>query len=151
MFPSILIALAVAATEPPQLPDWMTGCWETERDGTWTQECWSEPRGTVMVGFSRTGTGGQMTAWEVMQFQLGAQTPDDRHVARLGFWAAPQGSAWTMFAWSPNRLPGITVVNVVNDYPQRVRYWREGDALMAEIAFADGSKARRWRYRKAKP
>jgi len=33
-----------------------------------------------------------------------------------------------------------------HDYPQRIRYWREGEVLMAEISLADGSKPMRWRY-----
>jgi hypothetical protein len=29
-----------------------------------------------------------------------------------------------------------------------VRYWREGDVLVGEIAMADGSNPMRWRYRR---
>jgi hypothetical protein len=61
-----------------------------------------------------------------------------------------RGRPWTLFAWSRNGGPGITFYNVANDYPQRIRYWREGDVLIAEIALEDGSKPKRWRYRKVR-
>lgn len=147
MFLPILFALAAPSPNAPALPAWMSGCWESEAEDRYTEECWYEPRGKIMTGYSRSGTAGQLIEGEVMQFQLSAETPEGRHIARL-FWAAPEGRTWTKFAWSPNRMPGITVYNVANDYPQRIRYWRDGEALMAEIALADGSKARRWRYRK---
>jgi hypothetical protein len=35
-----------------------------------------------------------------------------------------------------------------HDYPQRVRYWRDGEALLAEISMLDGTKAMRWRFRR---
>ena len=36
--------------------------------------------------------------------------------------------------------------NKGHDFPQRIRYWREGDALNAEVSLIDGGKAMRWRY-----
>jgi hypothetical protein len=42
----------------------------------------------------------------------------------------------------------VTFVNAVHDYPQRIRYWREGEEMFAEISLADGSKPVRWRYRR---
>ena len=66
--------------------------------------------------------------------------------AGLTFWATPSDGSRTRFDWVPSRDPGLTFVNTTHDYPQRIRYWREGEFLMAEIALADGSKAKRWRY-----
>jgi hypothetical protein len=148
MFRAILIALTAPATDMAALPVWLAGCWRSEVGESWTEECWSEPRCSSMIGYSRSGKGGQVTTWEVMEFQVTADAPDGA-VARLGFWAAPQGKKWTMFSWSPTAQPGVTLYNVVNDYPQRIRYWRDGGDLIAEIARIDGSKARRWRYRRS--
>jgi hypothetical protein len=51
------------------------------------------------------------------------------------------------FVWvRDSKEPGITFVNAAHDYPQRIRYWRDGRDLMAEVSLADGSKAQRWRY-----
>ena len=40
----------------------------------------------------------------------------------------------------------MTFVNETHDYPQRIRYWREGMALNAETSLMDGSSAERWSY-----
>jgi hypothetical protein len=54
------------------------------------------------------------------------------------------------FGWSPSNEAGVTFFNVAHDYPQRIRYWREGDVLNAEIALKDGSKPMRWVYHRAR-
>jgi hypothetical protein len=40
----------------------------------------------------------------------------------------------------------VSFEDAAHDYPQRIRYWREGDALLAETSLLDGSKAMRWRF-----
>ena len=139
-----LLGAAQAAPAGPIMPDWMAGCWEQVSGTRWTEECWSSPRGALMIGYSRSGRAGTVTEWEVMQI-VHSET-DDPAVPWMTFAAAPQGVNRTTFAWVPSREPGLTFVNLANDYPQRIRYWREGKALVAEIALGDGSKPRRWRY-----
>lgn len=137
------LAALVLAAGAPALPEWMAGCWE-QLDGTrWTEECWTVPRGGIMLGGSRTGTGDRTTEWEVNQIVR----DDPATGAPLTFYAAPGGTRRTAFAWSPDAGPGLTFRNATNDYPQRIRYWREGALLRAEIAMADGSRAMRWTYR----
>jgi len=138
-------AAAAAAGQPaPSLPEWMTGCWEHRAGDRWTEECWSRPRGAMMIGYSRSGEGGTLSEWEVMQI-VHAET-DDPAVPWMTFWASPSGQARTRFDWAPSALPGVAFVNLGNAYPQRIRYWREGAQLIAEISLADGGKPRRWRY-----
>ena len=145
-------AAALLGAAPPAVPDvndlgWMAGCWEQREGDRWTEECWTAPRGGLMLGSSRAGRGDRISEWESLRIQSEAPNGDGP-VVRLGYFASPGGNGWTLFAWSRNDGPGITFFNVANDYPQRIRYWREGAALVAEIALEDGSKARRWRYRK---
>lgn len=145
-------ALALLGAAPPTVPDvndlgWMAGCWE-QRDGDrWTEECWTAPRGGLMLGGSRAGRGDSISEWESLRIQRDAANGEGP-VVRLGYFASPGGAGWTLFAWSRSEGPGIAFFNVANDYPQRIRYWREGPERVAEIAMKDGSKARRWRYRK---
>ncbi|WP_278373411.1 hypothetical protein [Sphingobium xenophagum] len=40
----------------------------------------------------------------------------------------------------------ISFANPDHDYPQRIRYWREGRLLMAETAKMDGSQTQSWTY-----
>ena len=44
----------------------------------------------------------------------------------------------------------VEFINTEHDYPQRIRYELRNGRLMAEISLANGSKARRWTYRREK-
>ena len=70
----------------------------------------------------------------------------------LVFHAEPPGQTPTDFqtAKLDTASQSVEFVNIAHDYPQRIRYWREGELLMAEISLADGSKPMRWRYRRMK-
>ncbi len=125
----------------------MAGCWEEREGDLWTEECWTSSRGGMMLGSSRAGRGEEILEWETLRIQREAPNGDEGTV-RLGYLASPGGRGWTLFAWSPSAGAGIAFFNLANDYPQRIRYWREGQDLIAEIALADGSKSKRWRYRR---
>lgn len=145
---ALLLAGETTSPRParaPELPGWMTGCWEQRTGERWTEECWSSPRGAMMIGYSRSGEGGSLAEWELMQI-VHAQS-DDRAMPRLTFTALPSGQNRTTFNWVPANEPGLSFVNLETDYPKRIRYWREGAELVAEIALGDGSKARRWRFK----
>lgn len=148
----ILAAAALLGAAPPAMPDvndlgWMAGCWEQREGDRWTEECWTKPRGGMMFGSSRTGVGDTILEWEALRIQRHAPNGDGP-IVRLGYFAAPGGKGWKLFAWSPSKGPGISFSNVANDYPQRIRYWRHRDEMIAEISMANGSKARRWRLRR---
>jgi hypothetical protein len=142
----LMIAAILAADAPaPALPAWMAGCWEQRSGEKWTEECWTAPRAGIMLGSGRSGTGGVLDNWEVMQIEL-VET-DDPAIDPITFYGAPKGQNRTAFAWVRNgRGAGITFVNAGHDYPQQIRYWREGKYLVAETSLADGTKAHRWRY-----
>lgn len=138
-----LIACASAAAtgaEPAALPGWMAGCWIEEKGAGWTEECWTSARGGVMLGSGRNGEGTALRSWEAMQIVAADGT--------IAFWAAPGGIGRTRFALASANAREIVFANPANDYPQRIRYWREGEALNAEISLADGSKPMRWTYRR---
>ena len=141
----ILSLSLLLAAEQLKLPEWMAGCWEHQSGEQWTEECWTSPRGGIMLGSGRSGVGGTLDSWEVMQIEM-IET-DDPVIDPLTFYGAPHGQDRTAFTWLRGaKDPGITFVNAGHDYPQRIRYWRDGQYLMAEISLADGSKARQWRY-----
>ena len=48
-------------------------------------------------------------------------------------------------------LAPLTAPNPAHDYPQRIRYWRQGKLLMAEFSKLDGSQTERWNYRPVVP
>jgi len=141
-----LILTALLANEAPQpvLPVWLTGCWEQESETGWTEECWNDPRAGIMMGSGRSGTGERLKDWEVMQIEVGPA--GDPAIPTMTFYGAPMGEGRMPFKWVPSSEKGVTFVNEEHDYPQRIRYWREGQDLMAEVSLKDGSNARRWRY-----
>ncbi len=145
----LTLAGADAAQEQPVLPDWMTGCWEQSEGDRWTEECWMKPRGGVMLGMGRSGRGEKLGEWEVMRIVRDLPGGDGPAI-RMALIAAPGGKDPTVFGWSPDKAAGVAFVNAAHDYPQRIRYWREGELLMAEISLADGGKPRRWRYRRVR-
>ena len=50
------LALMAAPVEKlPALPAWMAGCWVHVQGERWTEECWTTPRGGVMLGSGRSG------------------------------------------------------------------------------------------------
>lgn len=140
----VIAAMAMQANAQPALPGWMAGCWEQKSEARWTEECWTSARGGMMLGSNRTGAGEAVDQWEAMQIAL--QDSDDPAVPKMAFWASPSGVNRTMFIWVPSAEAGVTFVNPANDYPQRIRYWRDGEELHAEISLSDGSKPMRWRF-----
>jgi len=139
-----MIAAALAGTPPEEygyLPEWMAGCWEQVTAEEWTEECWTKARGRMMLGSSRTGAGQNLKTFEYMRI-----TSEPGGVT---FCALPQGQSGDCFDKTSESKATITFENAGHDYPQRIRYWREGKDLIAEIALKDGSKAMTWRYKPA--
>lgn len=122
------------------LPDWMAGTWVMQDGAMWSDEVWMAPRGGVMIGMARTGFGTKLESWEVTRIQR-------REDGRIAYLAQPFGHAATEFPLAVKSEQAIEFANPLHDYPQRIRYWRQGQLLMAEISKMDGSKAMRFNYR----
>lgn len=136
-----------ADAEAIALPGWMAGCWISEGEGdARTEECWTVPRGSMLLGSGHAYAGSRTRSFEHMRIE--------RVDGSLVFVAQPGGSPPTRFALQATRVEadlrdGLLFVNAAHDYPQRVQYWREGAELVAEISLIDGSNAMRWRFRRA--
>ena len=88
---SALLFLAAAAAEPAPLPAFLAGCWEERRkDGGWTEECWTAPRGALMIGSGRDGKGDTVGHWEWMRIERSAD-------GALAFYASPKGAPAVRF------------------------------------------------------
>ena len=124
------------------LPNWLAGCWISQGEGeARTEECWTAPRGSMLLGSGHNYAGPRTRSFEHMRIESVEGS--------LVFVAQPVGSPPTRFALQPTEGgTALLFVNVENDYPQRVHYWREGAELVAEISQIDGSNAMRWRFRR---
>jgi hypothetical protein len=131
----------VDAADDAATLSWLAGDWVHEADGLMTEESWLPPLGGMMLGVSRESKEGQVRMFEFARIAAGLD-------GRLSFVAQPKGDAPTSFQAVEAGASSILFENRQHDYPQRIRYWREGDRLLAEISMADGSRARRWAYRR---
>lgn len=136
----VVVALSgarVAAEPPPvtaSLPAWMTGAWEMKNGERWGDEYWTPPRGGLMIGAARMGRGQRLIEWE--STRIGYD-----EAGKLAYWAMPRGVPATKFTATEQTPTSVTFTNAAHDYPQRVRYWRQGRLLKAEIAMLNGSRA----------
>jgi len=145
---AVLLLLATPLTAQtvaqPRLPDWMAGTWMMEEGAAWSDEVWTDPRGGIMLGVARMGFGPQLKSWEVTQIRQKAD-------GTISFFAQPSGQTPAEFPMVLISEEAIEFANPAHDYPQRIRYWRQGRLLMAEISRLDGSDAVRWNYRPVVP
>ena len=141
---AVLLALSVPAAvsaeeEDAPFPAWLAGAWSNADGERWTEEFWTHPRGGMMIGASRDGEGDSLRSWEAIRI---VRTGD----GSLAYVPMPDGGPPVEFPLSDQRAQMIEFANPGHDFPQRIRYWREGDTLNAEIAMIDGSRAVRWAY-----
>lgn len=125
---------AFALSNAPEMPEWMAGTWGHEDDNKWADEHWTPLRGDLMLGSGRSGTGEKLNFWEQMRIHK----EDDGEVV---FWAIAADQKPVRFVATGSGESSIVFENPDHDYPQRIHYWREGNALKAEISLMDGSKA----------
>jgi hypothetical protein len=136
-FAVALAAAPLAAQEPAPFPSWMAGAWSTSDGERWTEEFWTHERGGIMIGASREGRGETLRTWESIRILRRAD-------GTLAYVPMPNGGAPVEFAMVRQDAGSIEFANPAHDFPQRIRYWREGDALHAEISLIDGSRAVQW-------
>ncbi|SEH16741.1 hypothetical protein SAMN05428974_1862 [Sphingopyxis sp. YR583] len=143
MIAAVLAFLLVAASPAVRVDDlgWLAGDWVSEADGRWTEESWASPRGGMMIGYSRSGRGDDLREFEFLRIARGED-------GALAYIAMPQGGTPVAFALARHDKTSATFENAEHDYPQRIAYARSGDTLTATISAIDGSKARRWTYRR---
>jgi len=152
MKPVIIMGLAfflLGLAEPPAVVTadalgWMSGEWQESKGDRWTEEDWSSARGGVLLGTGRSGAGETVKSFEFMRI-----APGEGGV--LHFFGSPGGSPAVAFRLVRSGPTEAVFENPAHDYPQRVRYWREGAVLRAETSDITGAKAMRWNYKRISP
>ncbi|RYE03546.1 MAG: hypothetical protein EOP61_04165 [Sphingomonadales bacterium] len=140
----VAMGLAVPAFAQDVPADWLAGQWCAAPDAEerMTCETW-RVEGAALTGVSESRAP-DGTAKLLERMRISAEP------GRLVFHADPEGQeGGDFYATGAQPARGIRFENRAHDYPQVVRYWREGELLMAEISLADGGKAMRWTFRRA--
>ncbi|MBK6412629.1 DUF6265 family protein [Sphingopyxis sp.] len=135
-------AAVLAAASPAATVDdlaWLAGQWSREEVERWTEESWTLPRGGVMLGHSRSGRGDSLREFEFLRIAAGADGVP-------AYIAQPGGGAAVAFRLVQRGGTSATFENAAHDYPQRIIYVRDGDAMTATVSLIDGSKPMRWTF-----
>lgn len=120
---------------------WLAGAWCTEGPpGDRTCEYWTPESGGLMIGASITTKSGKAVSFEHMRIAS--------HEGGTAYFASPQGRPAVAFRAGETQAQSIIFEKLDHDYPQRIRYSIEGDALIAEISLANGSKRMRWKFKR---
>lgn len=108
----------------PALPDWLVGRWCGEQAGRQTEEAWLAPAGGMMLGVARS-IGKEEASFEYLRIVEVDGVP--------AYIAQPQGHPPTVFKLTAAGADWVRFENPQHDFPQRIEYRRNGDALHAEI------------------
>jgi hypothetical protein len=137
--PMLLCGERVVAQEALiQRAGWLAGCWAfTDGDRT-VEEHWMAPRGDAMIATGRTVQSGKLTSYELVILREDG--------GRLAYEAHPAGQAVTVFRSTAVTASSVVFENLEHDFPQRVGYERNGDALNAYIEGPVGGRTRRMEF-----
>lgn len=135
----MLMSGAVSADESVDL-DWLAGSWCSGEPPYTTEEHWLPRRGGIMLAMSRTITK-RGTEFEFVRIEFDA--------AGARYIAQPRGGPATVFTLIEAAANRATFANPQHDFPKRIRYSRDGDALVAVIDDGENeSSARQFKWKR---
>jgi hypothetical protein len=139
------LSTAVLAEGPAKVEalDWMTGTWVSESARGSVAETWLGPGNGLMVAANLSTFANGRKTFEFLRI---AETS-----AGFSYFASPGGEPPTEFKLKEAGEKRVVFENAAHDFPQRILYWREGDALMARIegTIRGEAKHQEWRFKPA--
>jgi hypothetical protein len=112
---------------------WLSGLWESGPD-LWIETRWSEPRGGMLIGHARYGQGDAALGFEFFRVQPGED-------GVLVYHAQPEGREAVLFRLAEASATAVSFENAEHEFPQRIRYVRDGERLTATLSLIDGTRA----------
>ena len=127
LFVTLTAVQAPPTSIAPTVKDvaWITGCWESTRNGRHVTEHWLPPEGGTMMGVARTTAGEKTTEWEFLIIRQGP--------TGLDYVAKPSGQPEGTFTAARATASEVVFENPAHDFPKRIGYKRDGDSLTAWI------------------
>lgn len=116
---------ALAAPADVASLGWLEGRWAGDKDGVYSEELWTGVRGGAVLGLHRDIKGDSVVSWEFFRI---AATKDG-----VVYFASPRSAPPTPFKLVEASATRAVFENKEHDFPQRILYWREGQALHARI------------------
>jgi hypothetical protein len=114
---------------------WLQGCWESTAAQRSVEETWMAPRGGTMLGMGRTVRDGELVEYELIVLR--------EQGGQLAYHAHPSGQPSAVFLSTSVTGSSVLFENPQHDFPQKVGYRRDGDALSAWVEGTLNGKARR--------
>jgi hypothetical protein len=114
-----------AAKPTVQALSWISGCWENTRGKRYNEEHWMKAAGNTMLGMSRTINDGRTREFEFLRIH------EDK--GDIYYTSKPSGqpeASFKLISWKENEA---VFENPTHDFPQRIIYRRNGDAMQARI------------------
>ena len=138
------LAHAAFAQASPRVAslDWLAGTWSQASSGGTVTEAWLGPANGLMVAVNlTTGSGGRKS----FEFLRIADTADG-----FSYYASPGGRPPVEFPLKELGARRVVFENAAHDFPQRILYWREGDALVARVegTLRGSPRHEEWRFTK---
>ena len=123
------------------MPVFMAGCWVGEHSDPRrsSYEVWVAPKAERMLGISQTVLPTR-TEFEFLRIESGG--------GKVEYVAQPSGRPPTRFRLSDASAAHAEFTNPEHDFPQRIRYSREGDLLKAETSGGNPVRRIEFRFRK---
>lgn len=122
---------------------WMAGDWTQKSDKETVSEIWQGPAGGMLVATNLTRRASGKASFEFLRI---AETPTG-----LSYFAMPGGRPATEFKMKELGDKRAVFENASHGFPQRILYWRDGEALVARIEGTINGKERgeEWRFTKS--
>lgn len=130
--------VATAQDRPRPMPDWLSGYWLACEGGE-TVENWIGAGGETLLGTNLSGGG-----YEFLRIAANES-------GEIVYYSMPGGrSPPTEFVLTAHADRRAVFENPNHDFPKRIIYERNGDAMTARIDGGDGSaQAMEWRFRRS--
>jgi len=125
----LLPALACGGGSYSSELDWLAGCWVTPDHKA--QEVWVVDGERSLIGFAVSINDNKVGFYEVLSIKQDSKN-------KWVYNAHPSGQAGASFKAIQVSKDSVVFANPDHDYPQEIRYRREGDRLFASVSLLGG-------------